>query len=117
MTKKHFLVIPLIGIIVGISYFSYSFINHAQAAGPIMVNSNLDTVADDGFCTLREAIENANDTVTGDAHGFGSLGECTPGNPGAFDEINFSGPLTITPATNFSNISEPLYINAESAAS
>jgi CSLREA domain-containing protein len=70
MNKKHFLLIPLIGIMVGISYLSYSFINHAQAAGPISVNSNLDTVADDGFCTLREAIENANDTVTGDPHGF-----------------------------------------------
>jgi CSLREA domain-containing protein len=114
MNKKHFLLIPLIGIMVGISYLSYSFINHAQAAGPISVNSNLDTVADDGFCTLREAIENANDTVTGDPHGFVTPGECTPGNPGTADTIDFSITGTIT-SSGFYTITEALTIDGTTA--
>ena len=32
-------------------------------ANSIIVDSTTDVVADDGVCTLREAIENANDTV------------------------------------------------------
>jgi CSLREA domain-containing protein len=76
MNKKHFLIIPLIGIMVGISYLSYSFINHAQAAG-FTVNSLLDTsdvalgdsICDDGAgnCTLRAAIEEVN-TLGGSGH-------------------------------------------------
>lgn len=51
----------------------------------IVVNSTADTAADDGVCTLREAIIAANtDTVSG-----GAVGECAAGS-GA-DTISFAG--------------------------
>jgi LPXTG-site transpeptidase (sortase) family protein len=60
-----------------------------HAAG-IVVNNNGDTVADDGVCTLREAITAANtDTSSG-----AIVGECAAGI-GA-DTITFAGNYTIT---------------------
>ncbi len=62
----------------------------AYAAGSISVNSNLDTIANDGKCTLREAITSANtDTASG-----GAGGECAAGS-GA-DTITFAANYTIT---------------------
>jgi CSLREA domain-containing protein len=55
-----------------------------------VVNSNADTIADDGFCTLREAITNAN----GDSQLYATAGECAAGS-GA-DTITFAGNYTIT---------------------
>ena len=61
----------------------------AYAAG-IVVNSNADTVANDGFCTLREAITAANtDTASGAA-----IGECAAG--AGTDTITFAADYTIT---------------------
>ena len=51
------------------------YVTPAHAAS-IVVNSSADTVADDGFCTLREAITAANtDTASG-----AMLGECSAGS-------------------------------------
>jgi CSLREA domain-containing protein len=61
----------------------------ARAAG-ILVNSNADTVANDGACTLREAITNAN----GNSQLYASPGECATG-AGA-DTITFAANYTIT---------------------
>lgn len=65
---------------------------HAQAAS-IVVNSLANTAANDGFCTLREAIEAANlNTVSG-----GVAGECAAGsNDPTVDVITFSVSGTIT---------------------
>jgi CSLREA domain-containing protein len=64
------------------------FVIPAYAAG-IVVNSNADnTTAGDGFCTLREAITNANtDSET-------SSGDCIAGS--GTDTITFAGNYTIT---------------------
>lgn len=61
----------------------------ARAAG-IVVNSSADVVANDGVCTLREAITNAN----GDSQLFATAGECAAGS-GA-DTITFADDYTIT---------------------
>lgn len=59
-------------------------------AASIVVNSDSDTVANDGLCTLREAITAANgDTASGAA-----AGECAAGS-GA-DTITFAANYTIT---------------------
>ena len=61
----------------------------ARAAG-LVVNSAADTIANDGFCTLREAITNAN----GNSQLYSSAGECAAGS-GA-DAITFAADYTIT---------------------
>ncbi|MBK7318051.1 CSLREA domain-containing protein [Candidatus Villigracilis affinis] len=65
------------------------FATPAYAAG-IVVNSNADTIADDGTCTLREAITNAN----GDSQLYTSAGECALG--AGTDTITFEVNYTIT---------------------
>jgi CSLREA domain-containing protein len=83
------------------SIFSFSliiftlFINVtlAEAASTIVVNSNSDVSADDGLCTLREAITASNsDTASG-----ATLGECIVGS--GVDTIEFN----ITGAADFVN--------------
>jgi len=69
--------------------FSFANVSPASAAVGIVVNSNADdTVANDGACTLREAINNANSDsdITG--------GDCAAG-AGA-DSITFDADYTIT---------------------
>jgi len=62
----------------------------AGADGFIEVNSSADTTADDGSCTLREAITAAND----DTSSGWTAGECAAGS--GTDEITFAGNYTIT---------------------
>src|SRR5689334_18000476 len=69
------------------------FVTPAHAAGSsIIVNSSADTVADDGTCTLREAITNANN----DSQLYATAGECAAGDSGGTDAITFAGNYTIT---------------------
>ena len=77
-------VLCLVGVVVALVYAAlYSGV---QAQGPtITVNTTADVVADDGQCTLREAIAAAN---TGTASGS-TGGEC-PAGSGA-DTITLSG--------------------------
>lgn len=56
-------------------------------AASILVNSNADTVAIDGSCTLREAIANANTDTTTNVDCFGGSGA---------DTITFNADYTIT---------------------
>lgn len=66
---------------------------HVKAAGTITVNSKADIAADDGECTLREAITSANtDTASG-----ATPGECVAGS--GSDTINFA----ITGTASFTN--------------
>ena len=54
-----------------------------QPGNTLVVNSNGDTEADDGSCTLREAITSANANTASGA----TAGECIEGSPGAADTI------------------------------
>jgi CSLREA domain-containing protein len=73
----------------------------ANTAGgtTITVNSNADTVANDGQCTLREAINSANTNAASGA----MSGECAAGQASTVDIIQFSipgtGVHTISPAS------------------
>jgi CSLREA domain-containing protein len=60
------------------------------ATGAIVVNSASDTIADDGTCTLREAITNA----IGDSQLYVTSGECATGS--GDDTITFAADYTIT---------------------
>ena len=74
-------------------------------AASITVNSLADTAADDGSCTLREAITAANT----DAASGASPGECVAGS-GA-DDIGFGVPGTITLGSSLPTISTNLAID------
>ena len=79
-----------------------SLASMACAATTIIVNSTADVVANDGHCTMREAIGAANNNV---ASG-GMSGECAAGQPGpVVDTIAFNipgtGVHTITPTSVF----------------
>jgi CSLREA domain-containing protein len=92
---------------------SVVYVTPAYAAG-IVVNTAGDTVnANDGLCSLREAITAANtNTASGPA-----AGECAAG-AGA-DTISFAGNYTITlaPASGqLPNVTSPITINGNGAA-
>jgi CSLREA domain-containing protein len=64
------------------------------AAASLTVNSLADTAADDGFCTLREAITAANT----DAASGATLGECVAGSGTDTVSFSVSGTITLTSA-------------------
>ena len=79
-------------------------------AATITVNSVADTVANDGFCTLREAIIAANtNTVSGAA-----AGECAAGTAG-LNVIAFSVAGKLQPATPLPDITTQVHVNGYSA--
>ena len=81
----------------------------AAIAATITVNSLADTVANDGACTLREAITAANtDAVSGVA-----AGECAAG--AGSDAIAFSVAGTIQPASQLPIITTPIHIDGYTA--
>lgn len=109
LIKPLSIILSIVVITAGIFYAT-----HQVNANSIIVNSNLDTVADDGFCTLREAIEKANDTTTGDPHGFVSPGECGSGDPTGSDTITFANAMTITLSGDLPTITSPVVIDGVS---
>lgn len=81
-------------------------------AATITVNSTADTEANDGVCTLREAIKAANtDTASG-----ASGGECLAGSGTDTIEFNISGvgPHTISPTSALPDITAPVIIDGYS---
>lgn len=77
----------------------------ACAATTIIVNSAADVIANDGLCTMREAIAAANNNVASGA----MSGECAAGQPGpVVDTIAFNiqgnGVHTITPTSLYPQI-------------
>src|SRR5436309_562666 len=82
-------------------------------ASTITVNSTADTAANDGVCTLREAIIAANTNTASGA----MAGECAAGVAG-LDTIAFaipgSGVHTITPASSLPQITEAVLIDGYS---
>lgn len=98
-----------IGVLVGVLLSAFA------SAATITVNSVSDTAANDGACTLREAITASN---TNTASG-GAAGECAAGAAG-LDTIQFNitagcdgvtGVCTIQPGSTFNSITEPVTIN------
>src|SRR3954468_13614833 len=78
-----FILLALLASLLG----STVFVTPAHAAG-ITVSNGADTTADDGFCSLREAIDNANN----DAQLYNSAGECAAGI--GSDSISFDPSLS-----------------------
>ena len=77
--------IPVVGALAVFAVVvALSLSNRTAHALTIAVDSLADTVADDDECTLREAIENANDTTDGQPHD-----DCSPGDPAGEDRIEF----------------------------
>ena len=77
-------------------------------AASIVVNSASDAVANDGFCTLREAITNANaDNQSGST-------DCAAGS-GA-DVITFAADYTITLGSQLPAITSNITVNGNGAA-
>ena len=77
-------------------------------AGGITVNSTADTLASDGFCTLREAITNANNDSTS-----GST-DCAAGS--GTDIIIFAGNNTITLTSQLPAVTTPILITGNGIA-
>ena len=86
-------------------------VSPALWAATITVNSTADTAANDGVCTLREAITAANTNI---ASGV-LAGECIAGSAAGVDDIVFNivgaGVKLITPATQLPLITTPVHIN------
>ncbi|MBI1299675.1 CSLREA domain-containing protein, partial [bacterium] len=82
----------------------------------IVVNTTNDVVANDGFCSLREAITAANtDTSSG-----ATSGECAAGSNASVDVISFSipgaGPYTISLTSALPTIANPVTIDGGAQA-
>jgi CSLREA domain-containing protein len=93
---------------------SFALASSALWAATITVNSVADTAANDGVCTLREAITAANtNTATG-----ALAGECAAGTLAGVDDIVFNipgaGVKLIAPATQLPQITSPVRINGYS---
>ncbi len=107
------------GLAFRLSLLALAALVPASARGAtIVVNSADDTAADDGQCTLREAITAANsDSASG-----GTTGECAagdhPSSGVARDEIRFaipgSGPFVIKPQTPLPHVTQPVLIDGYS---
>jgi len=88
------------------------FAVRSATASVITVNSAADTVANDGQCTLREALTAANtNTASGAAAGECAAGQASP----TVDTIVFNipgvGVHTVTPASSLPAITEAVIIN------
>ena len=80
-------------------------------AATITVSSLADTTANDGVCTLREAIIAANTNNTSGA----AAGECAAGTAG-LNVIAFSVAGTLQPASAMPDITTPIHINGYTAS-
>ncbi len=100
----------LTGIALSLALSSSTFGSlPVRAAAVIMVNSNADVVADDGLCTLREAINNA----YFDSTSYGTSGECIAGSGAdtiGFDPTVFNTPQTISLVSGELHIMDDLTI-------
>jgi CSLREA domain-containing protein len=90
-------------------FMTFASTKPVYAAG-IVVNALADDSADDGLCTLREAITNAN----ADSQLFATAGECAAGS-GA-DTITFDANYTITLGSQLPAVTTALTINGTGLA-
>ncbi len=93
------------------SFLACAVATPALWAATITVNSTADTAANDGVCTLREAIIAANTNTASGA----LAGECAAGAAAGVDDIVFNipgaGVKLIAPATQLPQITTPIHIN------
>jgi len=88
------------------------FLTASAQAATIIVNSTADTVANDGVCTLREAIIAANtNTVSGAAAGECAAGQASPTVDTIAFNIPGSGVHTIIPTSALPAITDPVLID------
>lgn len=89
----------------------FSMLGSAADAATITVNSSGDSIANDGSCSLREAITAANGNLPSGA----AAGECAAGAAVGQDQIFFAisgaGPHTLQPAGALPDIVSSLVIN------
>ncbi|MCC7526865.1 MAG: CSLREA domain-containing protein [Chitinophagaceae bacterium] len=95
-----------------------AFVTASARGATIVVNSADDTAADDGQCTLREAITAANgDTASGRSPGECAAGD-HPSSGTSRDEIRFDipggGPFVIKPQTPLPHVTQPVLIDGYS---
>jgi CSLREA domain-containing protein len=92
---------------------SSALVARPVSAASIVVNSNADIFSDDGQCTLREAIYNANNGI----QLYSSAGECAAGSHGA-DTITFANNYIITLNSEYKqlDISSELIITGTGSA-
>jgi CSLREA domain-containing protein len=83
-------------------------------AASIVVNSNADTAANDGVCTLREAIAAANTNTASGA----ATGECAAGDVAGTDAISFAAnyEITLTSLSQLPAVSSAMTITGNGAA-
>jgi CSLREA domain-containing protein len=81
-------------------------------AASIVVNSNADAVANDGACTLREAITAANTNAASGA----TAGECIAGDVAGTDAISFAANYEITLTSQLPAITSAMTITGNGAA-
>lgn len=110
--KKRLILSMMAFVLVFSAFAIFRTVRPANAATTIVVNSISDAAANDGVCTFREAIIASNtDTASGVA-----VGECAAGSGN--DTINFAisgtGVHTLTPASAYDVIIEPVTINGYS---
>jgi CSLREA domain-containing protein len=99
------LLMTLLGTLVGVQ---------PAYAASIVVNSNADTVANDGVCTLREAITAANTNVASGA----AVGECVAGDVTGTDAISFAAnyEITLTSLSQLPAVTSAMTITGNGAA-
>ncbi|NOT05961.1 MAG: CSLREA domain-containing protein [Anaerolineales bacterium] len=114
--SRVFSVLLIVVIMLSVLIGNAAFPTRARAASIITVNSTADVAADDGQCTLREAITSAN---TNAASGV-LAGECIAGMVGAdtiifsvggggAQTINLASGLSITESVVIDGTSQPVY--------
>lgn len=103
--------IPCFSKRIWLSFLTCVLAAPALWAATITVNSNADVAANDGVCTLREAITAANTNTASGA----LAGECVAGSAAGVDDIVFNipgaGVKLIAPATQLPQITTPVHIN------
>lgn len=91
--------------------FALSHFQSVFAAATITVNSTADTAANDGVCTLREAITSANSNAVSGA----AVGECVAGDGNDTIEFDIAGTgvktITLTASTPLPDITSSMTID------
>lgn len=109
--KKRIVIMSFAFAFIGGTTYLANNTQDVRAAATITVNSTSDSSANDGVCTLREAITAANSDI---ASGL-AAGECVAGSGADTIEFDLAGPsYTFTPATPYDNITESVTINGYS---
>lgn len=108
---KQWRAVPVLGLLAFVSVILFSLTARPARAASLIVSTAADTVADDGECSLREAIIAANtDTASGT-----TTGECVAGS--GTDDIDLtSAPSPITLGSQLPAVTSEIDITGDGAA-